>query len=149
MKVFLLKDVEKIGLSGEILKVRDGFALNFLIPRKLAVEITPENTHLYEHKVREVHHRKQVIESKTSMLAEKIGSLKLLLKRKIHDTGKLYGAIGANEVVDLLSGEGIKVAKNQVIFDKSIKELGSYEITIKLSNTLQPKCTLKIVAEQA
>lgn len=148
MKVYLLKDTEKIGLAGEMLKVKDGFAINFLIPQKIAVEVTPETIHLYEKKTRDVQNRKAVIETKTSMLAEKIGQIKLTMKRKVHNTGKLYGAVGGNEVADLLALEGIKVSKSQIIFDKSIKETGSYDITVKLSNTLQPKCTLKIVAEQ-
>lgn len=147
MKVYLLKDIEKIGLAGEMLKVKPGFAINYLIPQKLALELTPNNEHLYAKKAIEVQQRKQVIETKTSMLAQKIMLLKLAIKRKVHDDGKLYGSIGASDVVDLLAAEGIKVAKNQIIFDKSIKELGSYEITVKLSNSLQPKCTLKVSAE--
>jgi len=147
MKVYLLKDIEKIGLAGEMLKVKPGFAANYLIPQKLAVEVTPINERLFAKKAVEVQNRKQVIESKTSMLAQRIGLLNLTLKRKVHDNGKLYGSIGANEVADILAAEGVKISKSQVLFDKSIKELGSYEIVIKLSNTLQPKCSLKIVAE--
>jgi large subunit ribosomal protein L9 len=147
MKIYLLKDIEKIGLVGEVLKVKDGFAQNFLIPQKLALEVTSANEHLFAKKAIEVKNRKQVIESKTSMLAQKIGMLKLEIKRKSHDSQKLYGSIGEQEVADLLALEGVKVSKAQIIFDKSIKELGSYDITVKLSNTLKPKCVLKVVAE--
>ncbi len=147
MKVYLLRDIEKIGLVGEVLKVKDGFAQNFLIPQKLAVEVTPANEHMFAKKAIEVKNRKQVIESKTSMLAQKIGTLKLVIKRKSHDSQKLYGSIGEQEVADLLALEGVKVSKAQILFDKSIKELGSYDITVKLSNTLKPKCVLKVVAE--
>lgn len=147
MKVFLLKDVEKIGCTGEIIKVKDGFAINFLIPQGLGAIITPENEHLFSKKIREVENRKQVIESKTSMLAQRISALKLVLKRKKHDSDRLYGAVGAHEIVDLLAVEGIKVSKNQIIFDKTIKELGNFDVIIKLSNSLQPKCSIKIIAE--
>ena len=147
MKVYLLKDIEKIGLVGEVLKVKDGFAQNFLIPQKLALEVTPANEHMYAKKAIEVKNRKQVIETKTSILAQKIGTLKLIIKRKSHDSQKLYGSIGEQEVADLLALEGVKVSKAQILFDKSIKELGSYDITVKLSNTLKPKCVLKVVAE--
>ena len=82
------------------------------------------------------------------MLAEKIGSLKLILKKKAHDEGHLYGAVSASEIVDLLAKEGVKVAKNQIVFDKAIKDKGTHEITIKLSNSLQPKITLKVVSDQ-
>jgi large subunit ribosomal protein L9 len=147
MKVYLLKDIEKIGLVGEVLKVKDGFAQNFLIPQKLALEVTPTNEHMYAKKAIEVKNRKQVIETKTSMLAQKISTLKLVIKRKSHDSQKLYGSIGEQEVADLLALEGVKVSKAQILFDKSIKELGSYDITVKLSNNLKPKCVLKVVAE--
>ena len=147
MKVYLLKDIEKIGLVGEVLKVKDGFAQNFLIPQKLALEVTPANEHMYAKKAIEVKNRKQVIETKTSILAQKIGTLKLIIKRKSHDSQKLYGSIGEQEVADLLALEGVKVSKAQILFDKSIKELGSYDITVKLSNSLKPKCVLKVVAE--
>lgn len=147
MRVYLLKDIEKIGLSGEMIKVKSGFAANYLIPQKLAVEVTPANEHLFAKKAVEVQNRKQAIESKTSMLAQRISQLTLSLKRKVHDSGKLYGSIGAHEVVDVLASEGIKISKSQVLFDKSIKELGTYKITIKLSNNLQPTCSLKIIAE--
>lgn len=147
MKVYILKDLEKVGLAGEVLKVSDGFAQNYLIPHGFAAEVTATNAHQFEKKTLEVKNRKAVIESKTSMLAQKIGELKLTLKRKLHDDKKLYGSIASHEIADLLAAEGIKVAKNQIIFDKAIKELGTYEIIVKLSNNLQPKCTVKIVAE--
>lgn len=147
MKVYLIKDVEKFGMAGEVLKVSDGYAVNYLIPRGFAVEITPANAAQYEKKAREVVQRKEVVASKTSMLAEKIRTLSLVLKRKMHDDTKLYGAVSAGDIVDILAEQGIKVAKNQVIFDRHIKEKGMHEVTIKLSNSLQPKCTIKIVPE--
>ena len=76
MKIFLTKNVEKIGLAGEILKVADGFAQNFLFPRKLAVQVTPENEAFYTAKIKKVEQRKEVIASSTSMLAETIKTTK-------------------------------------------------------------------------
>lgn len=147
MRVYLIKDVEKVGMCGEIIKVSDGHAVNFLIPRGFAVEVTPATAAVFEKKAREVQNRKQVIESKTSMLAEKIKGLKLVVKRKIHDSGHLYGSVGQVELAELLAQEGIKVAKNQIILDESIKEKGTFHFTVKLSNSLQPQCTVKVVAE--
>jgi large subunit ribosomal protein L9 len=147
MKVYLQKDVAKVGLAGEIVKVSEGYALNFLFPRKLAVQITSKNEKFYTEKQRVVEHRKEVLESNTSMLAEKIKSTKLTLKRKTHNKEKLYGSVSPLEVVDLLAERGIKISKSQVIFDKSIKEKGTYDITIKLSSRLQPQLKLTILSE--
>ncbi|MCL4360942.1 50S ribosomal protein L9 [Candidatus Dependentiae bacterium] len=144
MKVFLLKDVEKVGFAGTIVKVSEGYGRNFLIARKLALEVTPENEGSFENKVKMKEVKKEVIETKTSMLAEKIKSLEIAIKRKMHDGEKLYGAISSQEVVELLSEKGISVQKNQVIFDKSIKTVGKHDIIIKLSSKLQPKFTLKV-----
>jgi large subunit ribosomal protein L9 len=149
MKVYLLKDVEKVGIAGEILNVSDGFAMNFLIPKKLAVHLTPENSAMYEQKKKSVEQRKEVIATATSMLAEKIKSIDLTIRRKMHDGDKLYGSISPAEIADLLADKGVKVAKNQVLFDKSIKQKGSYEITIKLSSRLQPKLKLIVLPESA
>lgn len=146
MKVFLLKDVEKVGLAGEIIQVADGFGRNLLIARKLAIEVTPENEASFAKRKRLVEKRQEVIESKTSMLAERIKSLVLTLKTKVHDEGNLYGAIAQSDIVDLLAQNGVSVSKNQVILDKGIKKIGTYKITVKLSSKLQPAFTLKIAA---
>lgn len=146
MKIFLLKDVENIGMAGEIVNVKDGFAANFIVPKKLGVVITPENEELYKSKIKTLENRKQVIASKTSMLAEKIKSLKITIKRKAHED-KLYGSITNSEIADLLSDEGVKVAKNQVILDKAIKSTGTYDVTVKLSNQLKPSFKLKVISE--
>jgi len=147
MKVFLLKDIEKVGLAGEVIKVADGYGKNFLLPRKLGVEITPQNEGFYKKREKLVEQRKEVISNKTSMLAEKISGIKLSLARKMHDDGKLYGAVASSEIVDALSEKGISVAKSQVEFNKSIKTKGSHEVVIKLSSTLKPTITVTIVPE--
>ena len=147
MKVYLLKDVEKVGLAGELISVKDGFADNFLFPKKLAIKITPENEAFYAKRTKTIEKRKDVISSKTSMLAEKIKGTTITLVRKIHDDNRLYGSVGEGEIVDALAQAGISVSKNQVLFDKSIKEKGTHKVTIKLSSALQPQVTVKIVAE--
>jgi large subunit ribosomal protein L9 len=147
MKVYLLKDVEKVGIAGEIIKVSDGFARNNLLPRKLGIEVTDNNESYFKQREKVIEKRHEVIATKTSMLAERIKSIKLVLKRKLHDDGKLYGSVNPTEVVQLLSNNGISVSKNQIEFDKSIKEKGSYEVTVKLSSRLQPKLILQVISE--
>jgi large subunit ribosomal protein L9 len=148
MKVYLTKDVEKVGIAGEIVKVQPGYATNYLVPQKLGVVVTPANESFYTAKVKNVEHRKDVISSKTSMLAEKVKQLTITLKRKTHDDGRLYGAISGVEIAEELAKEGISVAKNQIEFGKSIKEIGAHTVTVKLSSKLQPHLTVKVVAEK-
>jgi large subunit ribosomal protein L9 len=149
MKVFLKKDVEKVGLAGEVVKVGDGYARNYLIPRGMGVEVTAKNEDFYTKQIKQVSNRKEVIASKTSMLAENINSMKLTLKRKMHDDGKLYGSVGANEIVELLAEQGVNVGKSQIILEKTIKAKGSYKVTVKLTASLQPQVTLLVTPESS
>jgi large subunit ribosomal protein L9 len=129
VRVFLLKDVEKVGMAGEIIKAAEGYARNFLIPRKMGVEVTKQNEASFVHQLKTVEHRKEVIESKTSMLAEKIKSVQITLKRKIHDNDQLYGSISAKEIVDELTKEhGITIANSQVVMEKAIKTKGQHTV---------------------
>jgi large subunit ribosomal protein L9 len=147
MNVYMLKDVEKVGIAGEIITVSAGFASNYLIPHKLAIQITPENEKNYKQKIHLVENRKEEVASKTSLLAQKIGSIEIKIKKPIHNDGKLYGAVSAQEIVDELAKNGVGISKNQVIFGKNIKEKGSHSVTIKLSSQLQPSVTVKVMAE--
>jgi large subunit ribosomal protein L9 len=146
MNVFLLKDVVQVGLKNEIIKVSDGYAANFLFPKKLAVEVTKANENLYKEPARKVENRAAIIESTSSLLGDQIANLSLKLKKKMHDNNKLYAAVNANEIVDLLKENKVSVSKSQVIFDKAIKEKGTFTVTIKLSSKIQPQFTLQVIA---
>ncbi|NBX78733.1 50S ribosomal protein L9 [bacterium] len=146
MKVFLLKSVPQVGIAGEVIKVADGYAKNFLFPKKLAVEINATNEQFYKQREKQIEHRKEVIATETSMLSQEISQIKLVLKRKTHDDGKLYASVNPADVVDLLAAKGIKVGKSQIIFDKAIKTTGTYQVTVKLSSKLQPQVTLQVSA---
>lgn len=147
MKVYLLKDVPQVGIAGEMLKVSDGYGMNFLLPRKLAVKVTPQNESFYSSKVKTVKDRKKAIATETSMHAEKIKGLVVTVKRPSHDDDQLYAAISPKEVVDALAEHGIKISKSQVQFDKNIKKKGTFDVTIKLSSRLKPTLKLKVVGE--
>lgn len=146
-RVFLTKNVEKLGFAGEIVKVKEGYATNYIVPNNLGVLVTPANESSLLKRVKTVENRKEAIATKTSMLAEKIKSLKLSIKRKMHDDDRLYGAVTQSDIVDLLAQEGVSVSKNQIIFDKNIKTKGTFDVTIKLSNNLQPVLKLKVQPE--
>jgi large subunit ribosomal protein L9 len=149
MKVYLLKDIENVGMKGEIIKVTEGYAQNFLFPRKLAFLVTSENEAFYAQRAKTLENRKEVISSKTSMLAQKMNGMKLTLKRKMHDDGKLYAAVNPSEIADLLSLEGFAVGKSQIKIHKSIKEKGNFDVVVKLTSQLQPTIQIKIVSENS
>ena len=148
MKIYLIKDMQGVGIAGEIVKVKAGYADNFLLPRKIGIRITTKNAPFYEERAKHIDKRKEVICSKTSMLAEKIKTLKLTLKRKMHDDGKLYASINPSEISDLLAKEGINVSKSQIKIEKTIKEKGQFDVIIKLTSQLKTTVRLSIVAEK-
>lgn len=145
MKVYLLKDIEKVGIAGEILTISDGYAKNFILPRKLGVEVTDSNLEFFQKRAKSIENRKEVIATATSMLSEQIKNITITIKKKLHDDNKLYASVNPSDVVELLAEKNIKISKSQVIFEKSIKEAGTYPVTIKLSSKLQPQMTLKVV----
>ena len=147
MKVFLRKDIEKVGIAGEIIKVTEGYGRNFILPQGLGVEVTDKNESQFKKLLKQVEHRQEVIATKTSMLAERIKGITLKLKRKMHDDGKLYGALNAVEIVEALNQAGVTVSKSQIVLDKAIKTKGSHDVTIKLTSRLQPTVTVTIIPE--
>ncbi len=145
MKVYLLKSIEKVGIAGEILNVSEGYAQNYLFPRKLAMKVTDNNLKFFEKKAKTVEHRKDVIATETSILSEKIKDLVITLKKKTHNDDRLYAAVNPIDIVDALAEQQIKVSKSQIIFDKAIKTVGTFLVTVKLSSKLLPVVTVKVI----
>jgi len=147
MQVYMLKDVEKVGMAGQVVKVSDGYAVNYLFPRKLAVVVTKENIEPIHQKIQKEQATVQVLNSKVAMLAERIKALHLIIKERAHDDGKLYGAVGADEIVELLREKEIVVNRKQIEFDKAVKTVGEHKVTVRLSSKLKPQLTLKVVTQ--
>jgi len=134
MKVILQQDVKGKGKKGELVNVSDGYARNFLLPRKLAVAATPEN--LSEMK-RQEKARLQKIEAdkaKASEISGKLGEVLVkITARSGGDGGKLFGSITSKEISEELQKQhGIEIEKNKIIQDEPIKSFGSYDIKCKL-----------------
>lgn len=149
MMVYLLKDVENIGMAGTVVKVTDGYGANFLIPRKLAVKVDPENMEQYRQKAAKKEIEQQVITTKIGMVAERVKSMHVTLKKRIHDDGKLYGSVSADEIVEALKAKDIVVERKQVEFGKTIKSVGEHKVIIRFTSKIKPELTVKIVASVA
>lgn len=146
MKVYMLQDVEKVGMAGTIVKVSDGYAMNFLIPRKLAKKVGTNEKEFFEKRSVKAKLDTQALNSKTAMLAERIKNMHLVVKERVHDDGKLYGAVGADEVVELLKKKDVSVNRKQIEFKKAVRSVGEHKVAVKLSSKLKPELTLKVVA---
>lgn len=146
MKVILVKDVEKIGKFGEVVNVKDGYAKNFLIPSGLAINATPGNLKQVElvKKSRIKTEAKSIKEA--NEIAEQLNGLKLIFKVKASPEGKMYGSITNKDIADkILSFKKIEIDKKKIELEDSIKELGTYNIEIKLYKDI--KCSVVVSVE--
>jgi len=147
MKVILLKDVEKLGKAGEVKKVSDGYARNFLIPRGLAVLAT-------EGELKKLEQRQKIESEKAKEelelyqeLASNLDGLELEIPVKVSEDGKLFGAITSSKVCECLKEKKFDVKPKQIKLEKAIKEIGEYDATVELPHGLESKIKI-IVTEQ-
>ena len=147
MRIFLLQDVEKLGMAGQVVDVTDGYAQNFILPRKLGIKVTEADMNFYKQRTVKEKVTAEVLSSKVAMLAERIKGMHITIKERVHDDGKLYGAVGADEVVELLKAKEVIINRKQVEFAKAVKAIGEHKVVIKLSAKLKPELTLKVVAK--
>lgn len=146
MKVILTKDVEKIGSFGEVLIVKDGYAKNFLIPSGIAIMATPGNLKQIDlvKKSRVKVEAKSIKEA--NEIAEQLNGLKLIFKVKSSSEGKMYGSITNKDIADkILSFKKIEVDRKKIELEDTIKEIGNYDINIKLYK--DEKCTVNVIIE--
>lgn len=133
MKVILQQDVKSQGKSGQLITVSDGYARNFLLPRKLAVEATPDNINTI--KIKERARLKKLEEDKAEAreIATKLDSCIVRITAKAGSAGKLFGAVTSKEISDTLNSQnGIAIEKNKIVLDEHIKTFGSYDVRCKL-----------------
>jgi large subunit ribosomal protein L9 len=145
MNVYMLQDVENIGMKGMVIKVSDGYAHNFLLPRKLATQMTKNDEAFLASRSKKVEVVKKVLTTKIAMLGERITNLHLTIQKRVHDTNKLYGSISADEIVELLAQKEISINRKQVDFSKAIKTIGEHKVMVRLSSKICPEFTLKVV----
>ena len=133
MKVILQQDVRDQGKKGQMIDVSDGYARNFLLPRKLAVEATADNLNTI--KIKEAARLKKLENDKAEAreIASKLGGVVVRVKAKAGSAGKLFGAVTTKEISDALQEQhGMTVEKNKILLDEHIKSYGTYEIKCKL-----------------
>ncbi len=145
MEVILKQDIDKLGKAGTVVKVKDGFARNFLIPNSLAVSLTPANLKkLEEEKQRKIHELEKA-NKEFEELGRKLANLSLTMPALTQEEDRLYGSITSQDIANLLKEEGFNINKNSIILDEPIKSLGIYEIPIKLHREVTAKIKVWIV----
>ena len=148
MKVILQQDVKGQGKKGQMVEVSDGYARNFLFPRKLALAATADNVNTM--KLQEQARKEQEAREKAEAeeLAKRLGELTVKLQAKAGAGGRLFGAVTSKEVADALQAQhGITIAKTKIVQEEPIKAFGGYELKCKLGYEVSGK--LKVVVTEA
>jgi len=147
MKIVLRTDVESVGRRGEVIEVADGYARNYLLPKKLALEATPGNLKriAQERRVQEVHEVKEKQEAEA--LAARIAQLSCTAVRKVGENEVLYGSVTGADVAELLEKEGFSLDKRKILLEEPIKSLGIYEVPIKLHPQVTASVKVWVVKE--
>jgi large subunit ribosomal protein L9 len=148
MKVILKQDVKEVGRAGEIVNVADGYARNFLFPRKLAIEGTPGNLDAVKQKKLRVQHSLERAHDDALALKERIEQVSITLKGKTGTGTKLYGSITSQDIANALAKQhSIAVDKRDIHMDEHIKSLGSYVAPIKLHKDVVASLKIEVIGE--
>jgi len=147
MKVILTKDHETLGEAGNTVKVKDGYARNYLIPRSLGLEATKANTKIYEESKKQKNVKKNREEEQAGKLATEISKLSLTASVQVGEDDKVFGAITSQDISSLLSEKGFTVDKRDIILEEPIKALGIYNIPIKVLNEINAEIKLWVIKE--
>ncbi|MDX2222688.1 MAG: 50S ribosomal protein L9 [Rhodospirillaceae bacterium] len=132
MQVILLERIESLGQLGEVVKVKDGFARNYLLPRKKALRANKENLAYFETKRADIEAANQKRREAALGISGKLDGYKLILVRQAGEGGQLYGSVTARDIADGLIAAGFKIERGQVVLNSPIKALGMYPVPVRL-----------------
>ena len=144
MKVILTSDVDKLGKSGELKEVAEGYARNFLMPRKLAVPATGGAYRAWQHDIASREEKRKREREEAEIAATRIGSTTLTMGVKVGEGGKLYGSINNQDIAEALGRRGITVDRHKIDLEQPIKSLGTYKVAIRVYPGLTPEVTVAV-----
>lgn len=148
MKVILLQDIKNVGKKDEIINANDGYARNFLFPKKLAVEATKDNLLKLQAKKDSKEHKRSLEIEEFKKQAKELEKITLELKVKAGDNGKIFGGVTAKEIADELKKQyKIEIDKKKIVLKETIKNIGRFSVDIKFGDGITAKLTLNIQPE--
>jgi large subunit ribosomal protein L9 len=147
MKVILREDVEKLGAAGEAINVRDGYARNFLVPRKLAFVATAGALRRIGEEMKQL--GRNIVKEKIELtaMAAKISDLTVTIPMRVGEEEKLYGSVTGQMVADSLSNQGYSIDRRSIVIDEPIRTLGSHQVSVKLKHGVGATIKVNVVAE--
>lgn len=148
MYVILKQDVTNLGHKDDIISVKNGYALNYLIPKGLAANATPSVRKMHEELLRQRAHKEEKIREEARVIADKIKDLKLTIGAKTSTKGKIFGSVNTIQISEALKTKGFEIDRKDIaIKEELIKEIGNYTATIRLHRDVNVEIPFEIVAE--
>ena len=151
MKVILREDLPHLGETGDVVEVKPGYARNYLIPNKLAMEATEGNLKTFKDIARAKEARSEKERADSESLADKLTGIEIRIEVEVGEEDQLYGSVTSQMIVDALAEQGFDFPRRQILLDTPIKELGTFDIPVRLHREVQPIVKLhveKVVPEE-
>jgi large subunit ribosomal protein L9 len=147
MEVILREHVDNVGRRGEVVKVADGYARNYLLPRKLALLVTEGNKKQIERE-REKFEAKESEERKVAeAIAERLTAVEIEIARRVGDTQALFGSVTSGDIAEALTTRGFEIERRKLQLNEPIKKLGEYEVPVKLTRDVIARIKVRVIAE--
>ncbi len=147
MEVILRENLDNLGIMGEIVKVKPGYARNYLLPRGLAVVANTKNVKALEHEKRIIAEKARKAEEAAKGLAGELEKISLTIKAKAGEEEKLFGSVTAMDIAEALKEAGQEVDKRKIVIEEPIKRLGSYTVAIKVAPEVAANVNVEVIAE--
>lgn len=147
IQVVLQQDIPSLGKSGEVVKVRPGYARNYLIPRQMALPATARNIAKLEHDKAVAAARAAKLKAEAQQLAEKIATVKVEIPRKVGEGDRLFGSVTAKDIAAALEAQGVVIDRKKIELDEPLKALGDFEVRAKLAPEVEATIKVSVVAE--
>ena len=148
-QVLLREDVDDLGARGEIVRVKSGYARNYLLPRKLALAVTSASR-------RQVEHEKKIaaqleLEERTSaeLVAKQIAGVSIVIARKVGETDTLYGSVTSADIADVLASQGVAIDRRRIQLAEPLKKLGEHSVPVRLHRDVTAQAIVHVVKEEA
>ena len=147
VQLILREEVPNLGRIGDVVKVRPGYARNYLLPRKLAVEANPRNLREFEHQKRQAMTRRETSKGVSMALKARIEAIALVITARAGEEGKLFGSVTNLDIERELRQKGVDVERRKIHLTEPIKQLGEFTVMVKLDPEVEASIKLNVVAE--
>ena len=147
MEIILQEDVANLGTIGEVVKVRDGYGRNYLIPRGFAIEANRRNLHVLEHQKRLTAAKKEKDRQKAQGMSDRITALSLTIQARAGEEDRLFGSVTNIDIEKALTAQGVTIDRRKIILAEPIKQLGTYTVPVHLSSEVRGNITVHVVRE--